>query len=315
MMTKALYIILLILLFFAISKSADLIVLNLRKLGEKLGVKIFLLGMILGIMTSLPEMSIGINSSINDIPEMSFGNTAGATIVLLALILPISIILNRSIKTDKRPYTFIGVLFLLFLPTLLGLKGSLGFIDGLILIIAYASVLYFLYRRHKSANISKIRIINRKEVGRYLILIIFGMLGLIVSSNLIVKTTIALLKDYNISAFIIGLLVYSIGTNLPELIITIRSYKRRMEDLSFSNIIGSAMGNSLTIGVLSLAQTINVKIDASYLFLTAFSFIFFIVFFIFYKTDKLLLRQEGIFLLIMYFFFLGGQIFIQLNNI
>lgn len=312
-MTKILAILLLLFLFFAISKSADLIVLNLRKAGEKLGIKIFFLGMILGLMTTLPEIAIGINSAINGIPEISFGNMVGGVLVLFGLILPISIILNRKIKTEKGTFLFSVVLLFLFLPLLLGLKGYLNYIDGLILILSYATLIYLLYRKHREKNSVKIEIVNRKEIGKHFLLVTLGLVGLIIFSNLIVDTTIYLLKGYNISVFIVGLLLYAFGTNLPELIIAIRSYKRKVEELSFSNLIGSAMGNSLAIGALSLAKTITVEVNLSYLFLTIFNLIFFSIFFIFYKTDKLLVRKEGLFILFLYLFFLAGQIFIQLR--
>lgn len=313
MLTKLLAILFLLFLFFVISKSADLIVLNLRKTGEKLGIKIFFLGMILGLMTTLPEIAIGINSAINGIPEISFGNMVGGIIILFGLILPISIILNRKVKTEKHTFLFSIILLFLLLPLILGLKGYLNYIDGIILISSYIVLVYLLYRKHRVTNSVKIEIVNRKEVGKYFMLIILGIIGLIISSNLIVETTIYLLKGYNISVFIIGLLLYSIGTNLPELIIAIRSFKRKVEDLSFSNLIGSAMGNSLAIGALSLAKTINVEVNSSYLFLTIFNFVFFIIFFIFYKTDRLLVRKEGIAIFLMYLLFLFGQIFIQLQ--
>lgn len=313
MLTKLLAILFLLFLFFVISKSADLIVLNLRKTGEKLGIKIFFLGMILGLMTTLPEIAISINSSINGIPEISFGNMVGGIIILFGLILPISIILNRKVKTEKHTFLFSIILLFLLLPLILGLKGYLNYIDGIILISSYIVLVYLLYRKHRVTNSVKIEIVNRKEVGKYFMLIILGIIGLIISSNLIVETTIYLLKGYNISVFIIGLLLYSIGTNLPELIIAIRSFKRKVEDLSFSNLIGSAMGNSLAIGALSLAKTINVEVNSSYLFLTIFNFVFFIIFFIFYKTDRLLVRREGIAIFLMYLLFLFGQIFIQLQ--
>lgn len=311
MLPKILAVLILLFLFLVISKSADLIILNLRKMGEKLGVKIFFLGMMLGLITNLPEMAIGINSSINGIPEMSFGNLVGGTVVLFGLILAVSIILNRKIKTEKNTFMFSMILLFLLLPLIFGLKGYINYADGIILISTYVLLIYLLFNKHKEEKSLKIRIVNKKEVGRYFFLITLGIAGLIISSNLIVKTTLYLLKSYNISAFIIGLLVYSVGTNLPELIVAIRSFKRKMEELSFSNLIGSAMGNSLIIGALSLSKTIQVEVNSSYIFLTVFNFIFFIIFFIFYKTDQLLIRKEGIFLLLMYLTFVAGQIFLQ----
>lgn len=313
MLIKILSIIFLLFLFFFLSKSADLIVVHLRKIGEKLGIKIFFLGIILGIMTSLPEMAIGINSSIKGVLDISFANLLGGIIVLFGLILSISAILNREIKTVKKSWPFLITLLFLFLPLILGFKGELNYLDGLILVLSYIALLYYLYLKNKGGLEIKIEIVNRNGVSRHAIFIIIGMLGLILSSELIVRTTILILEDYNISTFIVGLLFYSIGTNLPELIIAIRSFKRKVEGLSFSNLIGSSIGNVLILGILSLIKPMKTNVDTSYIFLMIFSFLFFIILYIFYRSDRLLSRKEGFFILLFYLIFVFSQIFIQIN--
>ena len=313
MLIKILAIIFLIILFFLLSKSADIIVLHLRKTGEKLGVKIFILGIILGIMTSLPEMAIGINSTIKEISEISFGNMMGGIIVLFSLILAVSSILNRKIKTEKKSWPFLMTLFFLFFPLVLAFKGELNRLDGIIMISSYILLIYYLYQNHKEINWPKLEIINTKEIAKHIFYIIIGIIGLIIFSQLIVDTTLFILKDYNISPFIIGLLFYSIGTNLPELIIAIRSFKRKVGDLSFNNLIGSTMGNVLILGILSFIKPIPITVDASYFYLMIFSLSLFILLYIFYKTDQLLSRKEGFVLILMYLIFIGGQIAIQFS--
>ncbi len=310
---EILAILFLILLFFLLSKSADLIVLNLRKTGEKLGIKIFILGIILGIMTSTPEMAIGINSTLMNVPDMSFGNLVGGTIVLLALILGISLILNRKIKTEENSWPFLATLIVLFMPLILAFKGRLNEIDGIIMIISYILIVYFLYKKNKSINWPKIEIVNSKEIIKHIFWILIGIVLLTIISDLIVKTTMFVLRNHNISPFIIGLLFYSIGTNLPELIIAIRSFKRKVEELSFSNLIGSAISNVLMLGFLSFIKPIDINIDIAYFFLIIFNISLFILIYIFYRTDQLLSRREGFVLLMMYLVFIGGQIVMQVK--
>jgi len=67
------------------------------------------------------------------------------------------------------------------------------------------------------------------------------------------------------------------------------------------------------LGILSVIKTIEIEIDLAYIFLMIFALILFIVLFIFYKTNKLLSRREGFFLLLMYLIFVSGQIFIQIK--
>lgn len=313
MTTNILALISLIILFLILSKSADIIVLNLKKIGKKLGIKIFFLGIMLGIITSLPEMAIGFNSLIKGIPDISFGHLMGGNIVLLGLILSISIILNRKIKTEGSHWPFLVTLLFLFLPLILGYKGSLNFFDGTILILGYILLIYYLYRDNKKKEWVKINIVDRDKASKNILFIIIGLLGVLLSSELIVRVTIFILEDYNISPFIVGLLFYSIGTNLPELTIALRSFKRKVEELSFSNLIGATITHILILGIFSFIKTINLEIDISYLFLTIFTLIFFIILYIFYRTDKLLSRLEGYVLLFLYLIFIFGHIYIQVK--
>ncbi len=308
---NTLAIISLIVLFLVLSKSADLIVLNLKKIGKKLGIKIFFLGLMLGAITSLPELAIGINSLIKDVPDISFGHLMGGNIVLLGLILAISIILNRKIKTESSSKPFLITLLYLFLPLILALDGQLGYFNGLILILGYILLIYYLYRDNKKKEFIKINIIDRDTTSKNIIFIIIGLLGVMLSSELIVRTTLFVLEDFNISPFIVGLLFYSVGTNLPELTIALRSFKRKVEELSFSNLIGATISHILILGVFSFIKTINIEIDSSYVFLTIFTLIFFILLYIFYRSNRLLSRLEGYALLFMYLIFVAGQIYLQ----
>ncbi len=303
----------LVILFLLLSKSADLIVLNLKKIGKKLGVKIFFLGIMLGIITSLPELAIGVNSLIKDVPDISFGHLMGGNIVLLGLILSISIILNRKIKTNDSSKPFLFTLIYLFLPLIFGLSGQLNILSGIILILGYVFLMYYLYTDNKKREWIKINIVSQDRTSKNLFYIMLGLLGVMLSSELIVRTTLFILEDFNISPFIVGLLFYSIGTNLPELTIALRSFKRKVEELSFSNLIGATMAHILILGVFSFVSPINIEVNSSYLFLTLFSLVFFILLYIFYRSDRLLSRKEGYALLFMYFLFVAGQIIIQLT--
>ena len=302
----------LLILFLILSKSADLIVLNSKKIGKKLGIKIFFLGIMLGIITTLPELAIGINSLIKDVPDISFGHLMGGNIVLLGLILSISIILNRKIETNESSKPFLFTLIYLFLPLIFGLSGQLNIFSGIVLIIGYFLLMNHLYKNNQKKAWVKINIISKDRASKNLFYIMVGLLGVMLSSELIVRTTLFILEDYNVSPFIVGLLFYSIGTNLPELTIALRSFKRKVEELSFSNLIGATMAHILILGVFSFIRPINIEVNASYLFLTLFSLVFFILLYIFYRSDRLLSRKEGYALLFMYFLFLAGQIIIQL---
>jgi cation:H+ antiporter len=307
-MNEILIIAVIIFLFYILGKAADLVIVNVRNIGEKLGIQIFFLGILLGFLTSMPELFLGINSIIGGVQEVSLGNLMGGIIVLFGLVFGVSIFYNRKIKTNGRIMDFALAFIYMLFPLFLGLDGKIGIIDAFILIAVYVYILYIFYIDQKKHNHFEICLRNKdSDIFKKILHIIIGMILVVAVSSLIMKIFIYFLNGLQVSIFIIGLIVFSLGTNLPELIVAIRSFKRKASDLSTSNIIGSAISNIVIIGVLALFKPFEVQINSSYYALIFFTVLIFTVFLHFYKTDKALTRKEGMVLLLIYFSFLITQ--------
>lgn len=294
-------------LFYLLGKAADLIVVSARKIGERFGIKIFFLGLIIGFLTSLPEFSIGINALIDGVTDISFGNLIGGIFVLFGLVLGLSLILNRKIRTDGRLATILPIVAYLFVPLLMGLDGMISTIDGTVIMFLYFFVISHAYVTGRHVE-NKIRItITRKEIIRMFFSLIAGIALIVVISNLIVTLSLSLLEKFNISTLLMGLLFFSIGTNLPEIIVTIRSWKKNVEELSLSNIFGSALANVFIIGLFSFMSPIEIATNGFY-FVTIVCMAAILGFFAyFYETEKEITRREGIILFGIYIAFVIVQ--------
>ena len=311
-MSTTLIIVLLIALFYLLGKTADMVVLTIRRIGELFDIRVFFLGILLGLFTALPEFSIAINALITGIPEISLGNLLGGIVVLLSLVLGGSILLNRSINTDGKVSNILPILIYLFLPIIAGLDGNLNILEGLTFIVAYFLLIFHLFKQNKNHEQAK-----RIEVKKSLLLkngfvVLAGVVFIILISNLIIRLTQMLLQNYDIPAFIVGLLIFSIGTNLPEISVMIRSWFRKVQELSIGNLMGSAIAHVLIIGILSFTRTIYINLNASYLSLFFFISILLVAFAYFYRTGHSFSFREGIMLLIAYLAFVGSQIFFLL---
>ena len=302
-------IIILIILFYVLGRSADLAIFNLRKIADKLGIKIFFLGLILGFLTSLPELAIGIQSLINNVPSLSFGNLLGGVVMLLTLVVGLNLILNRQIET-KNHKTFIIILCYFFLPLILGLDGSINFFESLILIGFYFSLVAFLYYQNNRKNDRDSAVVRQKNSGtvKEIMLFLLGVTGVLLMSDLIIRFTLDLLAQLPISTFVVGLVIFSFGTNFPEITVAVKAWIKGIKQLSMSNLIGSAMANILILGVLSSIKSMTVRIDVSYYLLGIFSLLLFVVLFIFHRSHNTLSRREGLVLVAMYVAFVGIQI-------
>ncbi len=272
------------------------------------------LGIILGITTTFPELILGINATVKGVANISAGNLLGGIMVLFGLILGGSLILNRGIKTDGQTLSLLPQILFIFLPLFLGLDGQFSVFDGGLILGAYILLLVYLYYRNqelkKKNEFSLIKIKGRENM-RSIFIIIISIIILIISSNFIIKISGQLLQQININPFIIGLLLFSIGTNLPEITITLTSWWKKSADLSLSYVIGSAMANIMVLGLLSIIKPINIFPDLSYMLLIVFITFTLSILLIFYKSGKILSKIEGIFLILTYILFVYLNILIS----
>lgn len=294
-------------LFYVLGKAADVVVVNIRKTGERFGLSLFFLGILLGFFTSFPEFAVGINAFINDIPSVSVGNLFGGIVVLFGLILGTSAVINRSIKTAGKADELILLLAYLFLSLLLGVDGKISSSDGAVIVVAYVLILYYFLRRNR--GISQRHAAPFRDGSAQMILsIVGGLLLVLLTSNIIVRFTIPLLERVHVPGFLVGLLVFSLGTNLPEIIVTVRSWRRHIRDLSISSLLGSAMTNMLILGLFAFMRSVPVVLSASYWTLMMFFFGFFMVLAYLFRSGNEMTRKEGFVLIACYAIFVISQI-------
>lgn len=136
------------------------------------------------------------------------------------------------------------------------------------------------------------------------ILIILGFVFLIKGADFLVDGASNIAKKLHIPEIIIGLTIVSIGTSMPELLVSITSALRGSSDMAMGNVIGSNVCNMLLILGLSATikavtfqkQTRLIEIPL----LLGFSFIFIAICNI--GTD--ITRYEAIFLIVLFALFI-----------
>ena len=90
-------------------------------------------------------------------------------------------------------------------------------------------------------------------------IIFFGIVCLVVGANQLIKGASNIAKKMNISNIIIGLTIVSLGTSLPELIVTIISATKGTTDLIIGNILGSNVCNLLLIlGIMAIIKPVEI---------------------------------------------------------
>ncbi len=308
-----LYLILIFIASFILIKGADLVIDSLRKIGQISHWSPFVLSFVfVAISTSLPETFIGITSAFHKISTLSLGNVIGANIINLTLILGLCAIIISKIRFEKKT-TIRTIISLLasFYPILLAIDGKISRFDGLALLILFILYLAFIFFEERKIPKEIKEILNgknRQSFFKNFIFLIVGLILLVGSAEIIVKLAQLLALDLKISPLLIGLILLSLGTTLPELTFGLKSAIRGQDEFSLGNSLGTIVTNScFALGLAAIIHPIEIIIFSNFLIASLFFLLAIIIFTIFIKTRSELSRTEGIFLVLFFVVFLVIQ--------
>lgn len=301
-----------ILSFVAIWLGAGLVIKSVDKIAKKLRLSSFAVSFfILGILTSIPEAAVSINSLLDHKPEIFVGTLLGGTIVIFLFIIPILAILGKGVKLNHEldNKTLIGLLALIASPGLVIIDHKVTNLEGVLLIIFYIVIFYIIQKKHGVLEKKPSEILTSKTYTFLdLAKVALGIGIVFVSSQFIVSQTLRYAEILNISAFYISLLVLSLGANLPELSIAVSAIFSGKKEIAFGDYLGSAASNALLFGVFTLINNGEVFTFNSFLITFLFIVLGLSLFYYFSKSQKDISREEGIALLCMYFGFVIYEI-------
>ncbi len=300
------------LLFFSLACaglaiSGETVVKSLIKIARYYSLREFVVGFILiAIMTSIPELFVGIMSVLSQVSSISLGDIIGANIVDLTVVVGIAALLGKKIKIEseieKKDIFYTAVIAIL--PIILFLDHNLSRIDGVILLFAFSLYIIRLITQRKHFRKVIADHVSKKLLKKEFILFIVSLIVLLISARFVVNFAILLVSDLSLSPVLIGLTIVSIGTTLPELFFETNSVLKGHSGMAVGDLLGSVVANStLVLGLVSLLQPmeayfISFAIGAGFLILTLTAFIMFA------RSEKEITWKEGIVLLIFYMAFI-----------
>jgi cation:H+ antiporter len=302
LLSSALY----ILSFLTIWFGTGRIISAVDVLSERIRTSRFLLSFfLLGMLTSIPEMSVGLLSVLEQRPEIFVGNLLGGIPVIFLFIIPVLAIMGNGIRIDHgfEHSRLIAALGVILIPSVFVLDGNVSNVDAGIMIVMYVSLVYHL-RSQMGNEKRKIKTEKKKKPASMLFIqILIGIVLVFISSQIIVDKTLQIAKILHVSTFYISLIGVSLGTNLPELSLAIRAILQKKKDIAFGDYLGSAAVNTLLFGLFSLLINGNSYHVQHY----AVEFIVLILgmglFYHFTLSRKDISRREGVLLLGVFLIF------------
>lgn len=296
--------------------SGIFLVKALEKIAKFIGLSEFAAAFILmAFATSLPELLVGINSSLQGNPALSLGNVIGANIINLTLITGIFVLLGRGIKTDKKKmgksmyFMFLSIILLVVLY-LIG--NSLSRIDGVILLSLFFINAYVTFKESRKYS-AKFNTLKSKpsEKVKYILLFLISLIVLFVSSGFVVEYAHNIAVDLELSEIIVGLFLISIATTLPEFAFGLNAILLKHEEMSIGNQAGTIFTNiAAVIGLVAIIHPITVSLTP-FLISGAFMFLSAVIFLAFMNSENRFQIIEGVSLIILYLVFVIIQFFVR----
>ena len=261
-------ILLLVVGFVLLIKGADIFVDGASSTALNLKVSKMVIGLtIVAFGTSAPELAVSIKALLSGSSDIVLGNVVGSNILNILLILGISSLFSSMVVKDNtvKKEIPLTILFSVLLTVLSfdnvfdkKITNVITRTDGFVILLFFIVFIYYL------ASIAK----NNKEeneeapykIGKSLLFVLIGLVGIVAGSNLVVDNASAIAKALNVSEKMISLTIVAFGTSLPELVTSVQAARKHENDIAIGNIIGSNIFNiGIVIGLpCALIGNINV---------------------------------------------------------
>lgn len=259
--------------FALLVKGADFFVDGASSVAKKFRIPAFVIGLtIVAFGTSAPELAVSITAAMKGSNDIAIGNVVGSnlfnTLVVLgasAAITPIAVE-KGMIKKDYPLSIFAAVLLgLLAMDTILfkAPEMSLGRVDGIILLIAFAGFMYMTVKAGiEGRDSQEEEEIEVMSLPKSLIFIVLGLAGIVFGGDLSVEGAKEIARFFGLSEALIGLTIVAFGTSLPELVTSVIAARKGESDIAVGNVIGSnifnvflILGTSATILPMTVSST------------------------------------------------------------
>jgi cation:H+ antiporter len=246
-------------------------------------------------------MAASMVASYHGKSDMAVANVVGSVVFNITLVLGVVFMIAKAMNPDRdlfnkdSAWTIVPVVIFFVMIQ----DGEIGRFDGILFLLMMVSYLFFLFTSSKDdleGEIDEDLVREKFNWGKSIALLAVGFVLTIGGANFVVESGTNIAHALGVSEWIIGLFLISLGTSLPELVVSLVAVKKGNAEMSIGNIIGSNVANfSMVLGGASLLNPLTVDLQATSfdLFVMAAASITLL----FVLANKLYNKAGGIFLL------------------
>ncbi len=297
----------------ALIYGADFIIKESERIALHFKISHFVIGATLvAFGTSLPEMAASMMASSAGKSDMAVANVIGSVIFNIALVLGIVFFIAKKMNPTRNLFAkdsaWVIVPVVIFF--IMAQDGVIGRVDGALYLLLMVSYILFLFTDSKEDLVAEIDDSLAREKFNWtksIILLGIGFVLTIGGASFVIDSGTNIARIFGISEWIIGIFLISLGTSLPELVVSLVAVKKGHAEMSIGNIIGSNVANfSMVLGAASLLNPLTVDLVA-----TKFDMLIMVgvsVTLLFILANKLYNKAGAIFLLMILALFVQNAI-------
>lgn len=286
----------------ALIYGADFIIKESERIALHFNISHFVIGAtLIAFGTSLPEMAASMTASAHGKSDMAVANVVGSVIFNITLVLGVVFMIAKSMNPNRDLFSkdSAWVIVPLVIFFIMIQDGVISRIDGALFFLMMVSYLIFLFNSNKEELEGELDEDLEKEKFKWMrtiVLLTIGFVFTIGGANYVVESGTHIARSLDVSEWIIGLFLISLGTSLPELVVSLVAVKKGNAEMSIGNIIGSNVANfSMVLGGSALLNPLSVDLAT-----TKFDMLILIaasITLLFVLANRLYNKAGGIFLL------------------
>jgi len=254
----------------ALIYGADFIIKESEKIALHFEISHFVIGATLvAFGTSLPEMAASMMAAYHGKSDMAVANVVGSVIFNITLVLGIVFMIAKSMNPKRNLFAMDSawVIVPVVILYIMMQDGQISRFDGFLFLLMMVSYLIFLFTSSKDDLEGEIDETLQKEKfnwSKSILMLAIGFTFTIGGANFVVESGTNIARSLDISEWIIGLFLISLGTSLPELVVSLIAVKKGNAEMSIGNIIGSNVANfSMVLGGSALIHPLRINLEAT----------------------------------------------------
>jgi cation:H+ antiporter len=266
--------------------------------------KVTLSLLVLGVVSSFPEIAVTINSIALNSPQIAIGNLIGSQVFLLFVVIPVLAIVSQGLdmRLQLKNVSLSLALLLALIPILALYDQQLNILESSVILVLYAvfAVLFTQKSNMVERVAQNLEQLSSEHILWQVTKLLVCVAILLLASNSAVRGIIEIAALLETPRFLLSMILLPIVTNLPELSLALGTLSVAKKSNVLGDYLGALTFNSLLLAVLSLAVGGAVMIGQDISAVVILFALGIIVFWIFSFSKYSLSSKEGLLFLFFY---------------